>query len=393
MSQSRNGRRPANGHLNGDGEVRQRFTLVPFGSIALTRERPYLVRGVIPREGLVVVWGAPKCGKTFVVLDVSMHIALGWPWRGRPVDPAPVVYVACEGERGLAQRLEAWRQHHLTETAEAPFYLVATRLNLAEEAIELGAAIHAQCPEPPGAIVIDTLNRSLWGSENKDEDMAAYVAGADALKERFKCAVILIHHARKDGASPRGHSSLTGAADAQLAVTRDASNNVVLAVEWMKDGPEGDTFASKLTPIEIGKDEDDHPISSCILEDTEAAPAAKRERLSPEQQMVMTVLSDTIVRYGRAAPASTHIPASAAVVEIELWRKALAAAELVDLTSSTGRTAWMRLQTALQSKGLIAINKPWVWRPHVPAPRAPSRADIEGPAPIEREADEYLPSF
>jgi hypothetical protein len=32
-----------------------------------------------PRVGLILVWGPPKCGKSFWTFDTVMHIALGWP--------------------------------------------------------------------------------------------------------------------------------------------------------------------------------------------------------------------------------------------------------------------------------------------------------------------------
>jgi hypothetical protein len=43
------------------------------------------------------------------------------------------------------------------------------------------------------AIVIDTLNRSIAGSESRDEDMGAYVKAADRLREAFHAAVVIIH--------------------------------------------------------------------------------------------------------------------------------------------------------------------------------------------------------
>ena len=61
--------------------------LVPFDEIQLSTERPYLVKGLIPREGLVVAWGPPKCGKSFWAFDLAMHFALGWTYRGRRVTP------------------------------------------------------------------------------------------------------------------------------------------------------------------------------------------------------------------------------------------------------------------------------------------------------------------
>lgn len=49
----------------------ERFQLVRFSEIALDQTRSYLVQGLIPREGLVVVWGPPKCGKSFWIFDLA----------------------------------------------------------------------------------------------------------------------------------------------------------------------------------------------------------------------------------------------------------------------------------------------------------------------------------
>src|ERR671910_3644702 len=86
------------------------------------------------------------------------------------------------------------------------------------------------------AVGLDTLNRSLTGSESSDEDMSSYVNAADAIREAFTCFVGIVHHCGIDSSRPRGHTSLTGAVDAQIAVKRDASDRVIVTVEHMKDG-------------------------------------------------------------------------------------------------------------------------------------------------------------
>ena len=48
--------------------------------------------------------------------------------------------------------------------------------------------------QTPAVVVIDTLNRSLNGNENDSKDMAAYIRAADAIRETFHCAVIIVHH-------------------------------------------------------------------------------------------------------------------------------------------------------------------------------------------------------
>ena len=54
------------------------ITLIPIDKIRLGEDqRPYLVKGLIPREGLTIVWGPPKSGKSFKTFDLCMHVALG----------------------------------------------------------------------------------------------------------------------------------------------------------------------------------------------------------------------------------------------------------------------------------------------------------------------------
>src|SRR5262245_30522253 len=94
-----------------------RFHLIPFRDIAMTEGVAYLVKDLIPAMGLVVVWGPPKCGKSFWMFDLSMHIALGWEYRGKRVQKGPVVYLALEGGTGFTYRVESFRRHHSVDDA------------------------------------------------------------------------------------------------------------------------------------------------------------------------------------------------------------------------------------------------------------------------------------
>jgi RecA-family ATPase len=73
----------------------------------------------------------------------------------------------------------------------------------------------------PAVVVIDTLNRTINGSENKDEDMGRFIKAADTIQRAFGCVVVIIHHSGVSGDRPRGHTSLSGANDAQIAVERN----------------------------------------------------------------------------------------------------------------------------------------------------------------------------
>lgn len=271
-----------------------RIRLVPFDAIKLQTENLHLIKGLLPATGLTVVWGPPKCGKSFWVTDAVLHVAAGWPYRGRRVRQGAIVYCAMEGASGYGARLEAFRQRHLTESEiSIPFYLVAAPMILVRDHGALISAIRMQLGEQtPVAIVLDTLNRSIGGSESDDRDMAAYIGAADSLWAEFNCAVIVVHHCGVDASRPRGHTSLTGAADAQLSVKRDPAGNVIVTVEWLKDGPEGDTIVSRLEPVEVGFDQDGDVISSCVVVpvDATAVKQTSEQRLTKNLQTMFALL-------------------------------------------------------------------------------------------------------
>ncbi|WP_049803061.1 AAA family ATPase [Bradyrhizobium japonicum] len=257
-----------------------RFKLISFDKIKRKQTAAYLIKGLIPRTGFVVIWGPPKCGKSFWTFDAVLHVALGREYRGRRVMVGKVVYLALEGQDGFGDRADAFRLRHLEDgPGNVPgFFLIKERTDLVRDHVELIRCIRSQCDGAPSAVVIDTMNRSLVGSESKDEDMAAYIKAADAIREAFDCAVIVIHHCGRDETRPRGHTSLTGAADVQISVKRDRDGNVIAEVEYAKDMPEGAVIASRLELVELGLDQDGDPLTSCVLVPAEVdqKPAAKK---------------------------------------------------------------------------------------------------------------------
>jgi hypothetical protein len=269
-----------------DGANSDKFTLTRFNDVTATLGATYLIKNVIPSGGLTVVWGRPKCGKSFKTFDMMMHIARGVPYRGKRVQQGIVVYIALEGGTGFRRRIEAYKKEH--DVKDAPFYLITDRTDLVRDHKTLITNIKEQTPDAPAAVVIDTLNRSLAGSESSDEDMAAYIKAADAIREAFACAVIIVHHCGIDGSRPRGHTSLTGAVDAQIAVSRNETSDIIATVEWLKDGAEGDVIASRLQPVDLGLDTDDEPISSCVIVPVEGEPVKPAAKTKKEPKSVRT---------------------------------------------------------------------------------------------------------
>ncbi len=269
--------------------------LVAWDQIKLSTLARYLVKNLLPAGGLVVVYGPPKCGKTFWIFDLVMHVALGWEYRKRRTQQGTVVYCLFEGQRAFTARVEAFRQSRLAEHADGvPFFLMSTRIALVNDHPKLIAAIKQRAGLKPAVVVLDTLNRSFTGSENSDQDMTAYVSAADAIREAFDCAVIIVHHSGLETGRPRGHTALFGAVDALISVRKDtATKNVTATVENLKDGAEGEIVTSRLEVVEVGLDDDREPITSCIVEPSEAEPKSDgRGDLTKNQKTMLGILYD-----------------------------------------------------------------------------------------------------
>jgi hypothetical protein len=341
---------------------RRHFTLTTFAAVKLGTELQYLVKDLIPRAGLTVIWGPPKCGKSFWMFDTAMHITLGLPYRGRRVRQGTVVYLALEGGHGFRARIEAFRQRH--RVTEAPFFLITGIADLVADHAGLVEDIRKELgSNNPALVVIDTLNRSLVGSENKPEDMAAYVRAADAIREAFNCAVAVIHHCGVDGTRPRGHTSLTGAADAQLATRRDAAGNIVVTVEAMKDGPEGEVIFSKLEVVEVGTDKDGEVITSCIVLPVEggAVRPATARKLSDRQRLALDFLANCAAERGKPPPAEFGLPAGLLAVAVNEWRDELYSRGVLDREATNPREDFRRLKNQFAARSLVSERNGIVW--------------------------------
>lgn len=340
---------------------RKRVTLLPFDDIDIGTEPEYVIEGLIPSEGLTLVWGPPKSHKSFWTYDAAMHVALGWEYRGRRVRQGNVVYCAFEGQHGFKKRIVAFRQRFLKDHREpVPFYLQAARLDLIKDVGKLIEAIGKGAL--PHLIVLDTLNRSLVGSENKDEDMSAYIAAADRLRQQFLCAVVIVHHCGVEAGRPRGHSSLTGAADAQLAVRRTGKTST-LTVEFMKDGDEGGTLASRLDLVEVGQDAEGNPITSCVIVpfDGPTPKQDKRDDLSKRQLLAYDALVAMAAKHGEKLPAAFELPQSLRCVPVDAWRTELFARGIIDKDGSNPRRAFSEICTGLQAKSSAAEREGLIW--------------------------------
>ncbi len=295
-------------------------------------------------------------------MDIAVHVARGIDYRGRRVQQAPVVYVSLEGHAGLPARAAALRKHY--GVGEVPLFFVVERLDLVRDVDQLIADI---APQKPGLVMIDTLNRSLTGSESKDEHMGQYIAACGKIIERLQCFLVIAHHSGVDASRPRGHTSLGGAVDAQIAVTRDQANNIIAEIQWLKDGSgEGDKIISRLKVIEVGTDEDGDPITSCVVVEGDALAAAARpeRKLSDRQKLALDALSEATLTHGLEPPATFELPVSIKkICPVNSWRDEIYARGVIDGDGAANpRQDFRRLQNQLQVRALIGVRDLFVWR-------------------------------
>jgi hypothetical protein len=344
------------------------FVLKNFDTIEIPSDPTYLVKDLLPDTGLAVVFGAEKCGKSFWLFDVMMHVALGWPYRGHDVIQGGVVYCALEGGRGFAKRIVAFRQEFLAQDSDpVPFWLIDVRIDLVKEQAPLIAAIRSQLKSvKPAAVVIDTLNRALNGSENDDEDMGKFIAAADAVRDTFNCLVVIIHHTPLSGGRPRGHSSLAGADDCQISVERnDASGIVTCKVVHMKDDASDLVLASKLKRTEIGTDSKGNPITSCTVEPVKLDPSTntnlpKSQRLALDTLKKVLASTDGVDVKTDSDLAKKGIPVGTRVCNSEIWRQAFYDAYPADKHEAK-KKALFRASLDLTTAGLIVFSGDYVW--------------------------------
>lgn len=215
----------------------------------------YLIDGIIPKDSLVCLYGAPENGKSFVALDWAMCISEGMPWLGRvPTKRGPVIYIAAEGGRGIQKRVRAWMQYHQKTSLPAMYWLLEPLYVREEGVVEAFVEHLIELDVYPHLIVLDTLSRSFGGGEeNSSEDMGHFITRITQLSQERRMACLVIHHSNAAKTKARGHTSFEGALDASFVAeaTREDNGNIVLMTvspAKMKDDARPEPFYLK--PVE-----------------------------------------------------------------------------------------------------------------------------------------------
>jgi hypothetical protein len=212
----------------------------------------YHVPGIVP-EGVTVLAGAPKVGKSWLVLGCGLAVAgagaaLGRLWCG---NARPVLYLALEdGDRRMQERCRIlldgeYRPGGSGEIPGAFSYLtrVGPGTITATVAEYLGA--HG-CQEP--LVIVDTLGRVLppaeYGETAYGRDYRVMTGLKDLADAWPGTSLLISHHDRKADTpdfveSVSGTNGITGGADTVLVLTRPRGEGAGLLHVTGRDVTEG----------------------------------------------------------------------------------------------------------------------------------------------------------
>ena len=325
---------------------------LPLMTLAQLQEKAvnisWLVKGAVPLESLGVLFGASGTFKSFVALDLALHIAHGMPWMGRKTKQGPVIFIAAEGGAGLWRRIEAWHRERGINWQDAPIYVLPIAVDLTTDCarvVEAAAALSVV----PLLIVVDTMSQTFSGEENSATEVAAYMRELGMwFRESWMCAVMVIHHSGHVASErPRGSSTIRSNVDFMFGVHRDEKEMLAtLSCHKQKDGEAFKDEMFALSVFELGLDEDGDTITALVA----------RSVLSDDEKQHLVQHEAATGRSGRNAQLLGM--AQNGMRETELRKVFYDASDLAD--ADARRQAYYRALNWAKKAGLMEIAQGFV---------------------------------
>ena len=218
------------------------MTGFPTRSPSALEQRPltqqWLVAGLWGRQAVGIIGGEPKCGKSFLALDLAVAVAAGVPClRHFETDqPGPVLMFAAEDAGHIVRtRLQGIARAAGTDFDTLDIAVIdvpVVRLDHRSDRQRLEQTVQRIRPR---LVLLDPLVRLHGVDENAVAEIAPILGFLRELQRRFEAAVVLVHHARKSGATRpgqalRGSSELHAWGDSNLYLRR-RDNQIVMTVE------------------------------------------------------------------------------------------------------------------------------------------------------------------
>ena len=319
------------------------FNLIRLDELIRTITGPqYLIKPFFERDCIGTVFGDSDTYKSFLMLDVGLHIATGTNYYGHTVHKCPVVYIAGEGQSGLSRRVAAWLTKHRVAPDNTPFYLSTIPAQLIEDgnAQDIARTIKEICPGTPGLIVIDTLSTNIGdGDESANRDISRLLINLNVhLRTPTRACVAIVHHVgHGDKERERGAYAIRANVDFRILVRRDgdpADRKCSIHSKKTKDGPPFDPTAFKADIVTVPgvSDSEGEETTSLVLDMVYYIRPADEKKLPEKTQQCLAILKRLYAERRSNLEASNHDPEGARV-EPKEWQ-----AECEKMKVITGRS-------------------------------------------------------
>lgn len=355
--------KPATPQATARGRAFGKLIVLGTADLDFAKPRGYLLKGLIS-PGEISLWvGPPKCGKSFLLLHIGYMLSLSRGVFCRRAKACSVLYVAAEGEGGIANRIRALRNRY----GDSPnFHFIAQPADLLHQVGHLEDMKRAALAVRANLIVLDTLSRLMaGGDENSPADMGTFIRNVSELREETGAHIAIVHHGTKasNGTTPRGHSSLTGADDALIEVLKQQDGTRTAHVVHAKDDADGDRHGFKLERVELRTDADGDPVTTLIVEEMAepSAVASRAARLTDNEQIAMRCLDKATKASGVMATVGENFAEQKVVTEAD-WRKMFYQEGKPGEDQETKQKAYKRAKDSLLAKGCVASENDFVWR-------------------------------
>ena len=160
--------------------------------------------------------GEPKCGKSFLALQIGVAVASGAPCLGRFAVPRPgrvLVFPAEDALHIVRHRLDALCSTVDFELADIDIQVITApslRLDLDADRQALAETVSHHRPK---LLVLDPFVRLHRIDENLSQQVAPLLAFLRELQRQDNLAVLVVHHARKGAANCRAGQALRGSSE------------------------------------------------------------------------------------------------------------------------------------------------------------------------------------
>lgn len=203
-------------------------------------ETPWLVRDIWGEGAVGILGGEPKCCKSFLALDIAIAVSSGTSCLGQFVVDRPgrvVLYAAEDSPEVVKRRLSgiaAARGVMLNECDIQVITAEKLRLDQIQDVESLGETV---AELQPRLLILDPFVRLHRIDENSSSEVAMILDNLRTMQRRYKMAIMIVHHAKKNGGSIRAGQALRGSSefhawgDSNLYLRRVAGGNLSLSIE------------------------------------------------------------------------------------------------------------------------------------------------------------------